>query len=198
MINNDGELTLDFPEWGHEEDFARFHEWLATGAVCEHPNMEYASVRISNWGGVHDFQAALEEAGWELFPTLHAYLPTANGGHLPASAAGAALEELQTFTERYTSSVPVLVNVETGVLERENGFYQKQARVPLPSGMGVNGPLYLPLTNVCAILPRFARALNPCVVGFGPVLLAQSHGRGIAERNPSRRKTCAVSLDASK
>lgn len=123
MIDEDGELALDFPELGHEEDYAQFYEWLATGAVCEHPGMEYATVHISTWGGVHQFQAALEEAGWELYPTLHAYLPEANGGHLPASAASAALVELQNFKESYTTSVPVLVNVETGVLELEEGFY---------------------------------------------------------------------------
>ncbi len=124
MIDDDGELTLDFPELGHEEDYARFHEWLGTGgAVCEHPGMVYLTIRISTWGGVHHFQAALEEAGWDQFPMLHAYLPEANGGQLPASAASAALEELQIFKERYTGSVPVLVNVETGVLEREEGFY---------------------------------------------------------------------------
>ncbi len=123
MIDEDGELTLDFPKFGHEDEYARFTEWLETEAVCEHPGMEYLTIRISTWGGVHHFQAALEEAGWDLFPTLHAYLPEANGGQLPASAASAALEELQTFKERYISSVPVLVNVETGALEREEGFY---------------------------------------------------------------------------
>lgn len=123
MIDDEGELALDFPELGHEEDYARFREWLATGAVCEHPDMEYATVRIATWAGVRDFQAALEDTGWELFPTLHAYLPEANGGQLPASAASAALEELETFKERYSSSMPVLVNVETGALEREQGFY---------------------------------------------------------------------------
>lgn len=123
MIDDDGELTLDFPKLGHEEDYARFNEWMETGAVCEHPGMEYVNIRISNWGGVRYFQAALEEAGWDQFPTLHAYLPEANGGQLPASAASAAMEELQIFKERYTSRVPVLVNVETGALEREEGFY---------------------------------------------------------------------------
>ncbi len=121
-IDDDGELTLDFPKLGHEEEYARFYEWFDTGEVCEHPGMEYATVRISTWGGVHSFQAALEETGWELFPTLHAYLPEANGGQLPASAASAALHELQTFKERYTGTVPVLVNVETGALEQEHGF----------------------------------------------------------------------------
>jgi hypothetical protein len=123
MTDEDGELTLDFPEFGHEEEYAQFREWLATEEVCEHPRMEYATLRISTWGGVRSFQAALEEAGWELFPTLHAYLPTANGGRLPASAASLALEELQTFKERFAGTVPALVNVDTGVLEREEGFY---------------------------------------------------------------------------
>lgn len=123
IIDDEGELALDFPALGHEEDYARFYEWLSTGAVCEHPDMEYAKLRIATWGGVRDFQAALEDTGWESFPTLHAYLPEANGGQLPASAASAALEELETFKERYISSVPVLVNVETGALERGGGFY---------------------------------------------------------------------------
>lgn len=122
MINEYGELALDFPELGHEEDYARFYEWLTTATLCEHPDMEYATIRISTWAGVHYFQAALEKAGWDQFPTLRAYLPEANGGQLPASAARAALDELQTFKERYSSSVPVLVNVETGALEREEGF----------------------------------------------------------------------------
>jgi hypothetical protein len=122
IINDDGELAWDFPELGHEADYARFNEWLATEAVCAHPGMKYATLRIATWGGVRHFQAALEEAGWDLFPTLRAYLPDANGGQLPASAASAALEELQIFTERYISSAPVLVNVATGALEREEGF----------------------------------------------------------------------------
>ena len=123
FINDDGELALDFPELGHEDEYARFHEWLGTGAVCEHPGMEYVTLRISTWPGVRHLQSALKEAGWDQFPMLHAYLPIANGGQLPASAASATLEELETFKERYTSSVPVLVNVETGVLEQEEGFY---------------------------------------------------------------------------
>jgi hypothetical protein len=48
-------------------------------------------------------------------------------------------------------------------------FYHLGARGPRPSGMGVNGPL--PLGNLRATGRRFARAMNPCVVAFGPAPL---------------------------
>jgi hypothetical protein len=74
--------------------------------------------------------------------------------------------------------------------------YQKQAMRPLPSGRGTLACFCLLVANSGALRPSCARALNPCVVGFGPVLLAPSHGRGVAEKNPSRRNTVAVSLEA--
>jgi hypothetical protein len=73
------------------------------------------------------------------------------------------------------------------------------ARGPLPLGMGVNGPYTLQTSNTCAILPACARAMNPCLVGFGPVHLHNlSSVRRVAGSKPSRRKTFAVTLDASK
>ena len=75
-------------------------------------------------------------------------------------------------------------------------FYQPGARGLLPSGMRMNGPL--PPGDQCAIVRVFARAMNPCWVGFGPVLFAQSNVRGVVGSNLSRRRTFAVSLDASK
>ena len=122
IMDEEGWLTLDFPLRGHEDEYDIFEEWLNTGTVCEHPGMKYCNVHLSNWGGYRSFQAALEEAGWKHFPTLHTYLPNLNGGRLPASAAGTALEELKTFTELYTGSVPVLVHAETGALEEEGEF----------------------------------------------------------------------------
>jgi hypothetical protein len=122
IMDEEGQLTLDFPLRGHEEEYDIFEEWLHHGTVCEHPGMKYCKVHLSNWGGVRSFQAALEEAGWDHFPTLRAYLPEHNGGRLPASLAEAALEELKTFRGIYTGTVPVLVNAETGTLEREHGF----------------------------------------------------------------------------
>jgi len=48
------------------------------------------------------------------------------------------------------------------------------------------------------MLCLFARAMNPCLVGLGPVLFAQPNVRGVARSELSWRKTFAVILDASK
>ena|GEM_PF-4304665 len=46
-----------------------------------------------------------------------------------------------------------------------------------PFGSEAAWPFCLPLSNICAILHLFARAMNPCVVGFGPRSL---HNRLVA------------------
>lgn len=129
-VDDEGELFLDLPLRGHEDEHDIFEEWLYNGSPCEHPRMELCQVRISNWGGVSSFKSALEQAGWEHFPTLHTYLPNANGGHLPADAAGTALEELETFRRIFEGSVPVLVNAETGDLARPMGNFIAGGHTP--------------------------------------------------------------------
>lgn len=129
-VDDEGELVLDLPRRGHEDEHALFEEWLYNGSLCEHPEMVFCRVRISNWGGYRSFQSALEETGWEHFPTLHAYLPENNGGHLPAHAAGTALEELETFRRIYAGTIPVLVNVETGELVNPLGYSIMGGRTP--------------------------------------------------------------------
>jgi hypothetical protein len=114
IVNEDGWVELDWPTRGHEDEHDIFEEWLYS--ACEHPRMDFCQVRISNWGGYRSFQSALEETGWEHFPTLHTYLPENNGCHLPADASGTALEELETFRRICAATVPVLVNAETGDL----------------------------------------------------------------------------------
>jgi hypothetical protein len=47
------------------------------------------------------------------------------------------------------------------------------------------------------MLASFARAINPCVVGFGPMLFAQPNVRGVPLGNPPAGKTVAVILGAS-
>ena len=69
IVNAEGQLELDLPMRGHEDEHDIFEEWLNNNP-CEHDRMEFCQVRISNWGGYRSFQAALEEAGWDHFPNV--------------------------------------------------------------------------------------------------------------------------------
>jgi hypothetical protein len=62
----------------------------------------------------------------------------------------------------------------------------------------MNGPVPLPFSNICAMLGAFAQAMNLCLVGFGPVHLAQPNVRGVPPGKPLAGKTFAAILDASK
>jgi hypothetical protein len=96
LVFDDGWLELDVPFDDNVELHTGFDRWLAEG--CEHPRMEVASVRVSNWSGYRAFQQALERAGGRArFPTLYAELPEVNGGTTDAGAAAQALAELATF-----------------------------------------------------------------------------------------------------
>src|SRR5690242_16671064 len=94
-VDEDGFPALNLPYEYNEEKFDIFENWLAT--CCEHPNMDYAAVFVANWKGYQSFLAALEQAGWENFPMLHAELPEDNQGLTSAEAAQAALQELELF-----------------------------------------------------------------------------------------------------
>jgi hypothetical protein len=111
----------------------------------------------------------------------------------PVGLAGWIMEKFRTWSdcegevERCFSKDELLTNIM---------IYQIGARGPLPSGTGGNGPV--PEGKLYALVPVFTRALNPCLLGVGPVLLAPLHVRGGAAKKPSRRQTCAVILAASK
>lgn len=93
----DGYLDLAQPDDAYDPAVvAAFTRWQYEQA-CPHKHMAHADVRISNWSGYRRFQQALADQGWQHFPTLHAHLPEANGGLLPAQDANAALEELTYF-----------------------------------------------------------------------------------------------------
>jgi hypothetical protein len=97
IVEDEGrDLDLSVPYDGNEDLYSRFDHWVAQG-LCAHKNMNLVSARIANWAWYRLFQRALGVAGWQRFPTLHAYLPQANGGTLPAAAASAALAELRLF-----------------------------------------------------------------------------------------------------
>jgi hypothetical protein len=115
-------VELDEEGWltrvDRDDDAAweQFHRWLAK--ACRHPEMEYATEHISNWGGYRGFQDALRRLGGAgSFPVLTDELPEANGGQTSAGAAAAALRELERFLGEDASwSHPVLVDQEGELL----------------------------------------------------------------------------------
>lgn len=112
LITADGE-DLALPYKGNEELFAAFDGWVHSGA-CVHPDMEYASARVSNWSGYRMFREALARAGWEHFPVLRAELPQGNGGELEPEAARAVLEELRYFREEARLGSETVLVDDTG------------------------------------------------------------------------------------
>ncbi|HYM00411.1 MAG TPA: hypothetical protein VEZ90_15765 [Blastocatellia bacterium] len=113
IVDQEGYLSLDIPWEGNQDKYSALHGWMAH--ACEHPQMEAADERISNWTGYRSFRQALEEIGWDHFPTLKAELPQANGGCTSSLSAEAILRELDYFVEhsRPTRSV-VLMDVDSG------------------------------------------------------------------------------------
>jgi hypothetical protein len=97
-FDEEGYLSLLISEGGDTETDAAFDGWIAR--ACSHELMEQASEHVSNWTGYRLFQQALEAAGWSHFPALRAEFPSANGGRMPAEAAGRVLDELDYFEQR--------------------------------------------------------------------------------------------------
>ncbi|HET8631303.1 MAG TPA: hypothetical protein VFL91_28110 [Thermomicrobiales bacterium] len=114
LIYEDEEgLELRLPFDGKEEMYFAFDRWMLS--CCEHEDMSYARVRVSNWSGYRLFQQALERAGWEHFPTLEAELPNANGGQMSPGSAAKALAELRYFCDQADlGENTFLVDAETG------------------------------------------------------------------------------------
>lgn len=72
---------------------AAFDEWKET--ACEHEDMDLVWIQIANSAGMERFRYILEKLGGESrFPVLLEYLPTFNGGMLPAEFSQKALDEL--------------------------------------------------------------------------------------------------------
>jgi hypothetical protein len=94
VLDESGDVSLR-PEHEKEVNWPTLYAWKQS--ACEHPDMDYASERISNWGGYRSFQQALERVGWGHFPVLEADLPDTNGGLTAPDRARQALEELAYF-----------------------------------------------------------------------------------------------------
>jgi hypothetical protein len=112
-IDEDGFPALNLPYDDNEDKFDAFETWLAT--CCEHPSMDYAAVFVANWKGYRSLMEALEQIGWEHFPTLHRELPDSNQGLTSAEAAQAALQELEAFKLRGAEVSKIfLIDSDTG------------------------------------------------------------------------------------
>jgi hypothetical protein len=116
-VDEEGFPALNLPHEYNEDKFEAFDRWLAT--CCDHPDMDFAAVFISNWKGYRSFLQALEQLGWDRFPTLHVELPDddqdSNQGLTTAEAAKKALEELEFFKAQ-GDSIPktFLIDSDTG------------------------------------------------------------------------------------
>ena len=82
---------------------------------CEHDEGEYASERISNWGGVTAFRDELSRLA-DRFPVLLAEIPSVNGGTTSPEAARAALLELDIFERSELGTFVRLHAVSNGEL----------------------------------------------------------------------------------
>jgi hypothetical protein len=112
---------------------------------CELPEMEAASERIANWPGYRFLQQALARVGWAQFPVLRQELPESNGGLTDASAAEAALGELERFRRvGEMAAKTCLVDVATGEVVRDyigayGGVFIMDGRAGLDAGFDGSG-----------------------------------------------------------
>lgn len=111
-VDDEDCLRLDLPWEDHAEAHDTFDRWMES--CCPHPEMQFARERVSNWGGVRQFQDQLKELGIDQFPTLRDVLPAVNGGLVPSDRSRTALAELDDFAVRRFGSKIVLFDVETG------------------------------------------------------------------------------------
>src|SRR4029453_19048216 len=180
VFDDDGWPDLDRPYDGNEERYGRFDSWLRT--CCEHEDMEAASVRVSNWDGYRAFQAALAQAGWERFPTLHQELPKVNGGTTTPAAAARALEELAAFRQHTDLGHNwSLVDTDTGepvarYLAAYDGKLVLGSREGLDIGLDPRGGFMLShhhpareLFRAMRLGQRLEPTQEPAGYGIGPV-----------------------------
>lgn len=119
-----------------------FDEWLSS--CCPHPYMDMADTYIADWNDYQAFRTALEQIGWEHFPTLQKQLPTENHGLTPAADAALALEELDYFKSQHGVSKTFLVNTATNEIipatsQSEEGMFTWDGRTGLRLGFDQNG-----------------------------------------------------------
>jgi hypothetical protein len=117
VFDEDGlDLTIPADFWTNNEEtafqmLADFTDW--TTNACEHEEMELCSEYLATGIGMGEFREAIKRLGGkDRFPVLDTYLPTANGGALPAELAVQASNEIEDF-ENQTVSEDRIVLIET-------------------------------------------------------------------------------------
>jgi hypothetical protein len=113
-FDDDG-IYLDIPQkiWKKAEQKAyemdsEFEEWKNT--ACEHREMELCYERLANISGMSNFRQIIHKLGGKVkYPILTEYLPTANGGILPANLTEKALLELNTFENEVSTEERVIL-----------------------------------------------------------------------------------------
>lgn len=122
-FDDDG-LYLDIPNeiWKQDEDKvfqmdSEFEKWKNNS--CEHEEMELCYEHLSNNLGMADFRSIVKTLGGDKkYPTLTKYLPTANGGILPAESANNALQELlELEKEEHQEEKVILIENSTNELK---------------------------------------------------------------------------------
>lgn len=113
-FDEDG-LYLDIPNdlWNENEKKvlqmdSEFDNWKNN--ACEHEEMELCYEYLSNTLGMGEFKGVIERLGGkEKFPILSKFLPTANGGTLPANFATEALNEINEFEKQKLNENRILL-----------------------------------------------------------------------------------------
>ncbi|MDO6433647.1 hypothetical protein Q4E93_23755 [Flavitalea sp. BT771] len=99
-------LEITSEMWKKNEELCykmdkEFDEWKRT--ACEHKDMNAAYEYLSNMSGMAAFKHIVHKLGGkDKFPILTEYLPTVNGGTLPAGFANKLLQELEDLGNETT------------------------------------------------------------------------------------------------
>ncbi|MFD2823426.1 hypothetical protein ACFS5M_07070 [Lacinutrix iliipiscaria] len=113
-FDEDG-LFLDIPNdlWDKNEKKvlqmdSDFDNWK--NSACEHEEMELCYEYLSNTLGMVEFKGVIERLGGkEKFPILSKFLPTANGGTLPAKFTPEVLKEIDEFEKQKLNENRILL-----------------------------------------------------------------------------------------
>ncbi|MDO4441705.1 MAG: hypothetical protein Q4B81_05950 [Moraxella sp.] len=109
--DNDG-LSLYLPEYiKNDENQSRkieddFDDWLENG--CKHEGMHLATEYLTNIAGMAQFRQFVANHS-NIYPILHQYLPTVNGGTVPAHLAKNLLQELTHIQNRKDTSEKIFL-----------------------------------------------------------------------------------------
>ncbi len=141
-IDEDGFIAVYILANDRDTKSDEFDAWLAT--CCPHPYMDMSTTYIADWNEYRAFVDALEQVGWDHFPTLRQQLPAENHGTTPADAAAHALEELNFFKSQNGISKTFLVNSDTkevilSTAQSEEGMFSWDGRTGFRLGFDEHG-----------------------------------------------------------